>query len=209
MNRLQRIEKSLAAKGGRTVFTIGDTVRVHVKVVEGGKERIQVFEGLVIARSGGSSRETFTVRKVSYNTGVERVFPLNSPKVERIEVVRSGRVRRAKLYYLRTRRGKAARIAERDMRGKQTAADIQKAADEALAAEEAATAAKAAKADEKAEAAETQVEEAPEDTATAPEAVEETAADAAPEEAAKEEDSGDTPAETASDTPDETPKDKD
>lgn len=221
MNRLQRIEKSLAAKGGRTVFTIGDTVRVHVKVVEGGKERIQVFEGLVIARSGGSSRETFTVRKVSYNTGVERVFPLNSPKVERIEVVRSGRVRRAKLYYLRTRRGKAARIAERDMRGKQTAADIQKDADEALAAEEAAAAAKAAKADEKAEAAEAPVEEAPADTATAPEAVEEApveapAADATPDapadaepEAAPEEDSGDTPAETASDTPDETPKDKD
>lgn len=122
MNRLQRIEKSLAEKIRRTDFTIGDTVRVHVKVVEGGKERIQVFEGVVIARSGGANRETFTVRKVSYNTGVERVFPVNSPKIDRIEVVRRSRVRRAKLYFLRERRGKSARLVERDMRGKEAAA---------------------------------------------------------------------------------------
>ncbi|MDH4228787.1 MAG: 50S ribosomal protein L19 [Nitrospirota bacterium] len=120
MNRLERIEKSLAATN-RPQFVVGDAVRVHAKVVEGGKERIQVFEGVVIARSGGSNRETFTVRKVSYSTGVERVFPLNSPNVDKVEVVRRGRVRRAKLYYLRERRGKAARIAERDMRGKRAA----------------------------------------------------------------------------------------
>jgi len=118
MNRLQRIEQSLAPGADRGAFTVGDTVRVHVKVVEGGKERIQVFEGVVIARGGEANRETFTVRKVSYNTGVERIFPVGSPKIEKIEVVRHGRVRRAKLYFLRERRGKAARIAEKDMRGR-------------------------------------------------------------------------------------------
>ena len=94
-------------------FRPGDTVRVHVKVVEGERERIQVFEGVVIARSGGGVRETFTVRKVSQGVGVERIFPLHSPRVEKIEVIRRGRVRRAKLYYLRQRVGKAARIKER------------------------------------------------------------------------------------------------
>ncbi len=93
-------------------FKPGDTVRVHVKVKEGNKERIQVFEGVVIARSGGGVRETFTVRKISYGVGVERIFPIHSPSVEKIEVVRRGRVRRAKLYYLRERTGKAARIRE-------------------------------------------------------------------------------------------------
>jgi large subunit ribosomal protein L19 len=122
MNRLQRIERSLAPGADRTGFDVGDTVRVHVKVVEGGKERVQVFEGTVIARGGEANRETFTVRKISYSTGVERIFPLNSPKIDRIELVRKGRVRRAKLYYLRERRGKAARIAEKDMRGKVAAA---------------------------------------------------------------------------------------
>jgi large subunit ribosomal protein L19 len=131
MNRLQRIERSLAPGADRTDFAVGDTVRVHVKVVEGGKERIQVFEGAVIARSGETNRETFTVRKISYSTGVERIFPLNSPKIDRIELVRKGRVRRAKLYYLRERRGKAARIVEKDMRGKVAAA----AEAEALAAQ--------------------------------------------------------------------------
>ncbi|NLJ24078.1 MAG: 50S ribosomal protein L19 [Firmicutes bacterium] len=94
-------------------FRPGDTVRVHVKVVEAERERIQVFEGVVIARSGGGVRETFTVRKVTQGVGVERTFPLHSPRVDRIEVVRRGRVRRAKLYYLRQRVGKAARIRER------------------------------------------------------------------------------------------------
>lgn len=95
-------------------FKPGDTVRVHVKVVEGNRERIQVFEGTVIARHGGSVRETFTVRRISYGVGVERIFPVHSPRIERIEVVRRGRVRRAKLYYLRSLTGKAARI--RDLR---------------------------------------------------------------------------------------------
>jgi large subunit ribosomal protein L19 len=95
-------------------FRPGDTVKVYTKVVEGGRERIQVFEGTVIARRGGGLRETFTVRKVSYGVGVERIFPLNSPRIDKIEVVKKGRVRRAKLYYMRNLRGKAARIKERD-----------------------------------------------------------------------------------------------
>ncbi len=94
-------------------FRPGDTVRVHVRVTEGGRDRIQVFEGVVIDRKNGGPSETFTVRRISYGVGVERVFLLHSPKVERIEVVRRGRVRRAKLYYLRSRRGKAARIKEK------------------------------------------------------------------------------------------------
>jgi large subunit ribosomal protein L19 len=94
-------------------FRPGDTVRVHVKVVEGGRERIQVFEGVVIRRRGGGLDETFTVRRVSYGVGVERIFPLHSPRIDRIEVVRRGKVRRARLYYLRKLRGKAARIEER------------------------------------------------------------------------------------------------
>ena len=89
----------------------GETVRVHVKVVEGEKERTQVFEGTVIGLSGGSNRATFTVRKISYGVGVERIFPLNSPRIDKIEVVSRGKVRRAKLYFLRQRSGKAARLA--------------------------------------------------------------------------------------------------
>ena len=91
-------------------FRPGDTVRVHCRVKEGDKERIQVFEGAVIRRSGGSSRETFTVRKISYGCGVERTFPVHSPKIAKIEVTVLGNVRRAKLYYLRDLRGKAARL---------------------------------------------------------------------------------------------------
>ncbi|MGO0122312.1 50S ribosomal protein L19 [Desulfothermobacter acidiphilus] len=94
-------------------FRPGDTVRVHFKVVEGNRERIQVFEGVVIRRRGGGLDETFTVRRVSYGVGVERIFSLHSPRLEKIEVVRRGRVRRARLYYLRQLRGKAARIEER------------------------------------------------------------------------------------------------
>lgn len=93
-------------------FRPGDTVRVHVKVVEGSRERIQVFEGVVIKRRGGGISETFTVRKISYGVGVERTFPLHTPKIAKIEVVRRGKVRRAKLYYLRNLRGKKARIKE-------------------------------------------------------------------------------------------------
>jgi len=95
-------------------FEIGDTVRVHVRVMEGEKERVQVFEGVVISRKGGQNAETFTVRKLSYGVGVERIFPLHSPVMERIDVVRQGRVRRAKLYYLRGKKGKTARVAKRE-----------------------------------------------------------------------------------------------
>lgn len=94
-------------------FRPGDTVRVHVRVVEAERERIQIFEGVVIARSGGGVRETFTVRKVTQGVGVERTFPLHSPRVAEIQVIRRGKVRRAKLYYLRDRVGRAARIKER------------------------------------------------------------------------------------------------
>lgn len=93
-------------------FRAGDTVKVHVRVVEGGRERVQLFEGVVIARDGDGLRATFTVRKVSFGVGVERVFPLHAPIVQKIEVVRRGDVRRAKLYYLRQRSGKSARIKE-------------------------------------------------------------------------------------------------
>lgn len=97
-------------------FSIGDTVRVDVKVVEGGRERVQAFQGTVIQRKGAGIRETFTVRKVSQGVGVERIFPLHSPNVSTIKVVRRGKVRRAKLYYLRKLKGKAARIAEKTER---------------------------------------------------------------------------------------------
>jgi len=95
------------------LFRAGDTLRVHVKIKEGQRERIQLFEGVVIQRHGGGISETFTVRKVSYGVGVERTFPLHSPRLDRIEVIRRGKVRRAKLFYLRKLRGKAARIRER------------------------------------------------------------------------------------------------
>lgn len=93
-------------------FRTGDTLKVHVRIVEGTRERIQVFEGVVIKRRGGGISETFTVRKISYGVGVERTFPIHTPKIEKIEVLRRGKVRRAKLYYLRSLRGKAARIKE-------------------------------------------------------------------------------------------------
>jgi large subunit ribosomal protein L19 len=112
MNQLQQVE-SLYIHKEQPEFRAGDTVRVHVRVVEGDKERIQVFQGVVIGRRGGGTRETFTVRKISGGIGVERIFPLHSPSIHRIEVVRHGKVRRAKLYYLRALRGKAARIEER------------------------------------------------------------------------------------------------
>jgi large subunit ribosomal protein L19 len=94
-------------------FRPGDTLKVHVKVTEGTRSRIQVFQGFVIGRQGGGLRETFTVRKVSYGVGVERTFPVHSPSIDKVEIVTRGRVRRAKLYYLRELRGKAARIKER------------------------------------------------------------------------------------------------
>lgn len=113
MNQLQRLEQTLCT-GTAPHFEIGDTVRVHVKVIEGEKERVQVFEGVVIARKGRRMSETFTVRKISYGVGVERVFPVFSPTLAKIEVIRKGKVRRAKLYYLRTKKGKEAKVAERE-----------------------------------------------------------------------------------------------
>ena len=110
---MSEIIRSIEMKQLRTdlpQFSIGDTVRVWVKVVEGSRERLQAFEGTVIARRNGSIRETFTVRRVSYGIGVERTFPLHSPRVDHIDIVRRGRVRRAKLYYLRNLQGKAAKI---------------------------------------------------------------------------------------------------
>jgi len=95
------------------LFKIGDTVKVFVKVVEGGRERLQAFEGTVIARRGGGLRETFTVRRVSYGVGVERTFQVHSPRIDRIEIIREGRVRRAKLYYLRGRIGKASKVKDK------------------------------------------------------------------------------------------------
>lgn len=95
------------------VVNVGDLVKVHVKISEGDRERIQIFEGTVIAKKHGGVSETFTVRRVSYGVGVERVFPLHSPKIDKVEIVREGKVRRAKLYYLRDRVGKAAKVKER------------------------------------------------------------------------------------------------
>lgn len=111
MDIIEAIEKD-NMKQSVPEFSIGDTVRVNVKVVEGSRERIQAFEGIVIAKRHGGLRETFTVRRISFGVGVERTFPLHSPKISSIEVVRRGKVRRAKLYYLRKLTGKAAKIKE-------------------------------------------------------------------------------------------------
>lgn len=111
MNLVDLIEKEYI-KEDIPAFRVGDTVKVHVKIKEGDKERIQNYEGVVIARKGHGVTETFTVRRVAYNVGVERTFPVHSPKLDKIEIVRRGKVRRAKLYYLRERTGKAARIKE-------------------------------------------------------------------------------------------------
>ena len=115
MNIIQQLEQEQIAKLDKTIpdFEPGDTVIVNVKVKEGERSRVQAYEGVVIARSGGGINESFTVRKISYGEGVERVFPIYSPNIDSIKVVRRGKVRRAKLYYLRDRRGKSARIAER------------------------------------------------------------------------------------------------
>lgn len=111
MEKLATIERP-HLKSTIPAFTPGDTVRVHLKIVEGGRERVQAFEGVVIARKGGGMRETFTVRRISHGVGVERTFPLHSPRIERIDVVRRGRVRQAKLYYLRGKVGREARVRE-------------------------------------------------------------------------------------------------
>ena len=132
MNTTDLVEQSYLRKG-IPQFRPGDTVKVHVRVVEGNRERVQVFQGVVIRRSGGGLRETFTVRKISFGVGVERTFPLHSPSIAKLEVVQRGHVRRAKLYYLRDLRGKKARIRERRIDEAKLAAI--EAADEAAAAE--------------------------------------------------------------------------
>ncbi|HQU91728.1 MAG TPA: 50S ribosomal protein L19 [Pyrinomonadaceae bacterium] len=121
MNRLDGVEKT-QLKENIPAFQPGDSLKVHVRIKEGNKERLQVFEGVCIARKHGGVRETITVRKVSFGVGVERIFPLHATIVDHIDVVRRGKVRRAKLYYLRDLRGKAARIKEKDTRNKAQAA---------------------------------------------------------------------------------------
>ena len=137
MNLIQELEKEeadrLAAKRAIPAFRPGDTLRVNVRIKEGERERVQAYEGVCIARQGQGINESFTVRKISFGEGVERIFPIHSPNIESIEVKRRGVVRRAKLYYLRDRRGKSARIAERQM----TAAErTPAAADRAAAADD-------------------------------------------------------------------------
>jgi len=163
MNVIEQIEQEQIAKltDSKAIpeFSPGDTVKVHLRVVEGTRERIQVFEGVVIARGGGGINSAFTVRKLSYGEGVERIFPLYSPRIEKIEVVRKGKVRRAKLYYLRGRTGKRARITERKT-GRQYADPTQAAVAAELppetAEEMAAEAAAASESEDQGEAAEDQ-----------------------------------------------------
>jgi large subunit ribosomal protein L19 len=139
-NRLLAIVEEAAAKKDPGDFEIGDTVDVHVRILEGTKERVQVFSGVVISRRGSGMREMFTVRRIVQGEGVERIFPLNSPKIAKIEVKRTGRVRRAKLYYLRDRVGKATRLRERKVKTADgTAAAAKKARKEAKEAKAAAS----------------------------------------------------------------------
>ena len=134
MNVIEELEKEEAARltTGKKIpnFSPGDTVRVNVRIKEGERERIQAFEGVCIARAGGGLQESFTVRKISFGEGVERLFPVMSPMIESIEVKRRGAVRRAKLYYLRDRRGKSARIAERAMGARDEAPEDDAAGEE-------------------------------------------------------------------------------
>ncbi|AMB48065.1 MULTISPECIES: 50S ribosomal protein L19 [Methylobacteriaceae] len=129
MNIIEQLEREEVARLAKTIpdFEPGDTVIVNVRVKEGERTRVQAYEGVCIARNGGGLNESFTVRKISYGEGVERVFPVHSPMIDSIKVVRRGKVRRAKLYYLRDRRGKSARIVERSDRSEK-AAKAQKAA---------------------------------------------------------------------------------
>jgi len=141
MNVIDKIEKNqmdkISSERNIPEFGAGDTIKVDVKIVEGDKERIQAFEGLCIARSGGGLNESFTVRKISYGEGVERIFPIFSPKISGITLLKRGKVRRAKLYYLRDRRGKSARIVEKiqvskkDNKPKVEQSDVKETAEEA------------------------------------------------------------------------------
>jgi large subunit ribosomal protein L19 len=153
MNIIQQLEKeqadAIAAKRPIPPFGAGDTVIVNVKVKEGDRTRVQAYEGVVIGRSGGGLNENFTVRKISYGEGVERVFPIYSPLVDSIKVVRRGEVRRAKLYYLRDRTGKSARIVERRANELEAQADAEVAAAAAVSAEVRAKAKEEAKASSK------------------------------------------------------------
>ena len=138
MNIIDKIQKDqmdkITAERAIPDFSAGDTIKVDVKIVEGDKERIQAFEGLCIARSGGGLNESFTVRKISYGEGVERIFPIFSPKIAGITVLKKGKVRRAKLYYLRDRRGKSARIVEKIQVSKRdTKAQVEQPTDEEVA----------------------------------------------------------------------------
>jgi large subunit ribosomal protein L19 len=130
MNAIETIEQRQLRKG-RPRFKAGDSVRVHFRVIEGTRSRLQVFEGIVIKRQGAGARETFTVRKQSFGVGVERTFPLHSPKVERIEVVQIGDVSRAKLYYLREKVGRKARVRAKQHGGKLFSADVDEPLEEA------------------------------------------------------------------------------
>jgi len=132
MNLVELIEKE-GLKENVTEFNVGDTVNVHFKIVEGTKERIQIFTGLVIARKNGGIRETFTVRKISFGIGVERTFPVHSPRIDKIEVTRQGDVRRAKLYYIRDLTGKAATKVKEKQSGKETVKKEVKTQEEKLA----------------------------------------------------------------------------
>ena len=126
MNIIERIERQQMQKS-LAPFSVGDTVQVHVKVIEGDRERTQLFEGHVIARRGRNNRETITVRKISYGVGVERIFPLYSPYVQDIKILKNGKVRRAKLYYIRKKKGRAMRIAEKDTMNRGAVAERKKA----------------------------------------------------------------------------------
>jgi len=128
MNSIIKAIENEYMKKEAPIFDVGDTVKVMVKVVEGNRERLQAFEGAVIAKRSGGVRETFTVRRVSFGVGIERIFPLHSPRIDRVEVIRKGRVRRAKLYYLRNLSGKAAKIDEKIVVVKKVKADTKVAA---------------------------------------------------------------------------------
>nr|WP_319486839.1 50S ribosomal protein L19 [uncultured Cohaesibacter sp.] len=153
MNIIEELEKEqmaeIAAKRDIPEFSVGDTVRVNVRVTEGTRTRVQAYEGVCIARTGGGLNESFTVRKISYGEGVERVFPIYSPMLDGVEVVRRGKVRRAKLYYLRDRRGKSARIVEATNARARKLNDVAKAkaAEERAAKKAEATAASASEAE--------------------------------------------------------------
>jgi len=174
MNKTDLVDKQYL-RADIPPFRPGDTAKVHVRVVEAGRERVQVFQGVVIRRQGGGLQETFTVRKVSFGVGVERTFPLHSPSIAKLEVVSRGKVRRAKLYYLRERRGKKARIRERRLQGEELLS-VQ-AAEAAAAGSDVPEAAETAEAAEAAEAANAEPAQ-PDEAAAGPD---ETAGEAAEE----------------------------